>query len=370
LKNRTFADKKITEAMTHTIEKYFILLSLLLLCLQGQSQTVVWAKKASAAVSDTKRLIVLQLDSTDLPDVKKYKKRTDLVKLYQSYTRKFNEMIKTPILAHWQLCPKVDFMSMKDFLAFRRTATPKDKKETLVLLFESPEYQFMYALEKLPPAALANLEFEKVVSDDDYIQPISLFNLETVRPFDENEIAAAPSTALARIEVNRWYLNPSDIAFAVENMQTSLLSTANESNQFLFCVNFYNSDKGKLSIKTLLIPEAYTVKMSSGKKTITEADIKENYPWPWRFATNKEIDEAIEKKDATTAVLLSTTNLIANNDGGTYFWAVDAKDARTILGYSNPGNKNLGVATVMKENDLFDLNVRRLREIIETAKGN
>jgi hypothetical protein len=121
--------------------------------------------------------------------------------------------------------------------------------------------------------------------------------------------------------------------------------------------------------KTLLIPEEYTIKMSTGKKTITEAEIKKNYPWSWRFATYKEINEAIEQKDANTAVLFSSSHLIANKDGGTYFWVADAKDLRSILGYSTPGNKNFGVGTYMKENELYDLNERRLLEIVENAKG-
>lgn len=153
-------------------------------------------------------------------------------------------------------------------------------------------------------------------------------------------------------------------------MQASVLATAKEGNQFIFCLNVGNENKGKLMGKTLLIPEEYTVKMATGKKTITEADIKKNYPGTWRFASYKEIDEAIAKKDASTAVLFSTTHLIANNDGGTYFWAVDAMDANTILAYSTPGNKNVGVGTVMKENNLYDLNERRLKEIVQTAKGD
>jgi hypothetical protein len=281
--------------MLHKIKCLFIL-PLILLCSYGQAQTIVWAKKAKDALTDTKRLIVLQLDSTDIPNIKKYKKRKDLIGAYAKYTRTFNEMIKTPILTHWHLCKQVDFMSVKDYLAFRKQASAKDKKETLVLLFGYPEYQFMNALEKLPSAVLENIDFEKVTTNGDYIQPIVLFDLETVRSsIDGKEVAAAPTLALASMDINRWYLNASDIAFAVENMQMSMQATADQGNAFLFCINFSNTDKGKLMGKTLLIPEEYTIKMSTGKKTITEAEIKKNYPWSWRFATYKEINEARAK---------------------------------------------------------------------------
>ncbi|MBL7780222.1 MAG: hypothetical protein JNM22_03325 [Saprospiraceae bacterium] len=330
----------------------------------AQAQCVVWDRK-SDALSDTKRLIVLQLDSTDLPDVKKLKKNTDLVKAYSRYTRVFNDMIKQPVQSHWTLCKQIDFMTVKDFIAFRKKAGAQDKKQTLVLLFESPEYQFMNALENEEPAALAHIEFEKVKTGSDFTQPVSLFNLENVRPFDDNEIATGATTALARLEFSRWYLTASDIVFALEQMQEALRANAQQRNEFIFYLNFNPSNKGKLAGKTLLIPEEYTIKAGNGKKTIQDADLKKLYSWPWKFASNKEIDDAVAKKDPNFAVLVSTTHEIANALGGTYFWAMDT--GGSILGYSTPGNKNLGVGTVMKEKDLYDLNERRVKEIVENG---
>lgn len=91
-----------------------LLLLIFVSCYYGKAQCVVWDRKAKV-LSETKRLIVLQLDSTDLPDVKKLKKNTDLVKAYSRYTRAFNEMIQKPVQSHWTLCKQIDFMTVKDF---------------------------------------------------------------------------------------------------------------------------------------------------------------------------------------------------------------------------------------------------------------
>jgi hypothetical protein len=343
-----------------------ILLSLLSAC-QIQAQTQVWDRKAEDAVKNSKRLIVLLLDPTDLPNDKKFKKRPELVKAYEKYVGEFNEMIKSPIQAHWRLTKQVDFMPVRDLIAFRNKAGKQELGETLVLRFPMVEYNFMYATSSLSTEEVANFWAEKGRVDDDYVQNISLYNLRDVRPFSANSVTSGPNSFLAEYYCNRWFLTTAEIAFALENMQEVIQLKAKRTCDE-YCVVFDPANKGKLATKTLLIPAEYTVKAKNGKKTIDETELKSAYPWPWRFASVAEIAEAIAKKEADKAVLFSTQYLPTGPLFGTYFWVVDAADARTILGYSTPGNLNVGVGTVAKENGLNDLNMRRVKEIVKGAQ--
>lgn len=331
-----------------------------------QAQTLVWDQKADDALKNSKRLIVLLIDSTDLPNDKKIQKRADWVKAYEKYCTAFNTNIRKPVSDHWRLSKQIDFMSIDAAMKLRDKVSSKERESVLVLYFLNPEYNFMYATEKWSDEALSAFSPEKGKPEDDVTQPIYLFTLNNISRFDENEIFAAPVKALCTYTCNRWFVTPAELGFALENMQDALQLKA-KGNGERYPAVFDASGKGKLAGKTLLIPEDFTVKAKGGKKTITDPVIQKAYPMPWRFAAWSEIDEAIRKKDPQYAVLFSTWFNETGKDYGTYFWAVDAADCRTILGYSTPGNKSIGIGTVAKEQDLYDLNERRLQEIAKNA---
>lgn len=334
-----------------------------------QAQTLVWDKNADDAIKNSKRLIVLQVDPTDLPDDKKIQKRKDWVHAFEKYCADFNAGIEKPIRDHWRLTKQVDFMSIDAAMKLREKMPGKERASVLVLYFLNPEYNFMYATGKLSAEELSAFTVEKGKPEDDVTQPVYLFTLDNISRFDENEIFAAPAKALCTYSCNRWFVTPGEMAFVVENMQ-DMLQVKAKGNRERYHANFENANKGKLAGKTLLIPEDYTIKAKGNKKTISDQAIKKAYPMPWRFASWKEIDAAIDQKDQQYAVLFSTWFNETGTDYGTYFWAVDATDARTILGYSTPGNKSIGIGTVAKEQDLYDLNERRVEEIVKQASAN
>lgn len=330
------------------------------------TQTLAWDKKADNAIKNSKQLIVLMVDSTDLPDDKKIQKRKDWVKAYGKYCADFNAKIINPVRDHWRLTKQIDFMTIDAAMKYRSKISAKERESVLVLYFLTPEYNFMYATEKLSPEELNHFTPEMGKPNDEVTQPVYLFTLDNVSRFDENEIFAAPASALCTYPCNRWFVTPAELAFALENMQDVLLLKA-KGNRERYPAAFEAGNKGKLAEKTLLIPEDYTVKVKGGKKTVGDVAIKKAYPFPWRFASLAEIDDVIEKKDQQYAVLFSTWFNETGPDYGTYFWAVDASDAHTILGYSTPGNKSIGIGNIAKEQDLYDLNERRLEEIVKNA---
>lgn len=332
----------------------------------SQAQTFVWDKKAEDAIKNSTRLIVLMVDSTDLPDDKKIQKRKDWVKAYEKHCANLNSQIIKSVRDHWRLTKQLDFMSIDEAMKLRDKIPAKERASVLVLYFLNPEYNFMYATEMLSTEELNGFTLEKGNPNDDVTQPVYLFTLDKVSRFDENEIFAAPANALCTYTCNRWVVTQAELAFAIENMQDMLQIKA-KGNRERYHVAFEDVNKGKLEKKTLLIPEDYTIKAKGNKKIISDLMLKTAYPMPWRIATWSEIDTAIEKKDQQYAVLFSTWFNETGTHYGTYFWAVDASDARTIVGYSTPGNKSIGVGTVAKEQDLYDLNERRIKEIAKNA---
>ncbi len=359
---------------THQPKMHKIIhLSLLLFLLasySAQAQTLLWDKKADNVIEQSKRLIVVLIDSTDLPNDKKFKKNPDLIRAYGKHVVQFNQMIQAPIREHWRLTEQIDFMTVQEFAAFKNKASTKDEKETLVMVFNIVNYQFLDASIHLSKEDITTFTVEKGRPDYDSKQSVWLFALKNVRPYQGNQILPYPSffSCRAAYENNRWYLTTADLSFAVENIQDMLALYAKGERNLAYMA-FDPANRGKLAEKTLVIPADFLVQAKDGKTTITEAEIKKSYPWPWRVATLAEIDSAILHKDAGLAILCSTrlshSAVVAN---GCYFWAVDAADARTILGYSTPGSKNIGVAVLTKEDNFYDLNVRRVEEIVKNAR--
>lgn len=57
----------------------------------------------------------------------------------------FNQMIQAPIRDHWRLTKQIDFMNMQEFAAYKNQASAKEEKETLVMVFNIVNYQFLDA---------------------------------------------------------------------------------------------------------------------------------------------------------------------------------------------------------------------------------
>jgi len=354
--------------MTFQQIRLLFLFSILFFTCQTQAQTLVWSKKADDALEESKRLIVILANPDDVPQDSKTQKRKFMLRAYEKYVAAFNEMIQEPIRSHWTLTKKVEFMTVGEVLALLKKADSKQKNQILVMWFPGMSERFLAATANMTSDDVIDLTPEKVKAPTDRTQSIFVYRLSAmfVDPEDENTLGAGENFALASYKCNRWWISKSDLIFSMENAQELLRAKAKGEGRSRDFISFDESNKSKLATKTLLIPTEYTVD-KAGKKTITESELKKAYPWPWRFATPAEINDAIDKKDATLAVLIGTDFSYDTNNMGTYFWAVDASDARTILGYSTPGNKNIGIATVAKEHDVYDLNVRRVEELVKNA---
>lgn len=354
--------------MTFQQIRLFFLFSILFFTCQTQAQTLVWSKKAEDALEESKRLIVMLVNPGDVPKDDKTQKRKFMLRAYEKYVASFNEMIQEPIPSHWTLTKKIEFMTVGEVLALRKKADSKQKDQILIMWFPGMSDRFFDVTASMTSDDVIDFSPEKVKPPTDRTQNIFVYRLSAifVDPTDENSLGAGENFALASYKCNRWWVSKSDLIFCMENAQELLRSKAKGESRSRDFISFDEANKGKLAGKTLLIPTEYTVD-KKGKKTITEAELKKAYPWPWRFATPAEINEALDKKDATLAVLVGTEFSYDTNNMGTYFWAVDASDARTILGYSTPGNKNIGIATVAKEHDVYDLNVRRVGELVKNA---
>lgn len=335
--------------------RLFLLLAVFLTaCTCLPAQTLVWDKHASEALQNSQRLVVVLLDPTDLTTDKKLLKNKALLKAYENYTTVFNDMLRQTVPAHWRLTKQVDFLTPVEVIGLRGRATVTELEQTLVLHFPMVKNNFLLAAQKLKKSQLAAFDPDKHRIKTDVGQAIYLHSLHYMTRFAENAVYAGPSFALCTFDGNQSFVSSSELAFSVENMQDMLRKLVEGGCKEPYCNTFDGANKRKLTTKTLLIPQEFVETAKNGKRTITDETLNNAFSMPWKLATWKEIDEAVAKQDATQAVLFSTRYTTAGPQYGTCFWAVDALDARTVLGFSAP---------VENEPDGYDLNLRRAGEI-------
>ena len=335
----------------------FFLAVFLMACSFLPAQTLVWDKHASDALQNSQRLVVVLLDPTDLTTDKKLLKNKALFKAYENYTTVFNDMLRQTVPAHWRLTKQIDFLTPVEVIGLRGRATASELEQTLVLHFPKVKNNFLLAAQKLKKSQLAAFDTDKHRIKTDAGQAIYLHSLNYMTRFAENAVYAGPSFALCTFDGTQGFISASELAFAVENMQDLLVKQSKGLCNQPYCWNFDAANKNKLTTKTLLIPQEFVETAKNGKRTITDAELNNAFSMPWKLATWKEIDEAVAKQDATKAVLFSTRYTTAGPQYGTYFWAVDALDARTVLGFSTP---------VENGPDGYDLDLRRVGELVRS----
>lgn len=301
------------------------------------AQSLVWDKQAPDALQNSQRLIVVLLDPTDLTDDKKLLKNKAFIKAYENYTNAFNDMLRQTVPAHWRLTKQVDFLTPVEVIGLRGRATATELEQTLVLHFPTVKNNYMLAVKKLGKKALGTFDPQNHRIKNDVGQPIYFHTLNYMTRFSENAVYGGPSFALCAFNGNQSFISTSELSFAVQNMQDLLRKQVEGGCKEPYCNTYDKSNKAKFTMKTLLIPQEFVENAKNGKRTITNEELDDAFSIPWKIVTWKEIDEAVAKQDATKAVLFSTTYQTAGPQYGTYFWAVDAGDGRTILGYSTPG---------------------------------
>lgn len=318
--------------------RLFLFLAVFLtVCSCLPAQTLVWDKHASEALQNSQRLVVVLLDPTDLTTDKKLLKNKALLKAYENYTTAFNDMLRQTVPAHWRLTKQIDFLTPVEVIGLRGRATAAELEQTLVLHFPTVKNNFLLAAQKLKKGQLAVFDTDKHRIKTDVGQAIYLHALHYMTRFAENSVYAGPSFALCTFDGNQGFVASSELSFALENMQDLLRKQAEGGCKEPYCNTYEAANKAKLTTKTLLIPQEFVETAKNGKRTITNEELNNAFTMPWKLATWKEIDEAMVKQDATKAVLFSTRYTTAGPQYGTYFWAVDVLDARTIMGYSPPG---------------------------------
>jgi hypothetical protein len=369
--------QKITKLASSLLFSLFILHSI-------HGQSIVLEKDAKEVIQNYKKFYVVLPDNSTAATTKEVVKKYDyMLAPYQKYCDNFNASIKESIQAHWHLTSNVEFVSEKEFFKMVKNSDKKERKQknALVLTFPDLWDNYFNLTKGLKPFEFTKFNPKNPKLENEWINSIYLSRYEDLFVMSigtlQNKVFNSIADAAASYAVRGWDIKPAEVIFALENMQFLIKKKATMKNGDYFeeDLAMESNNKGKLQNKTLLIPIEYTFNIKKGIKVITEAEIKSLYPWKWRFATWEEINEAIDKKDDTIAILYSTycrmvyRSFTYRKDPtqGYYYWAVDASDVNSVLSFSDDGATKTALYTKI-EKDPCPLSKRRISDLVENAK--
>jgi len=301
------------------------------------------------------RLIVLYQKPLDILEIKEYRKNPEMAAWYKAGMDSVNNLWKSVVRTHWKLHSNIEFMSLDEFQKNLRSL--KDLKESPLVLAYKQVHHGINAELTAPRNNKASFKpdvYEHSWFDTQWYG-IGLFTLNKgAWPSGEQDDSyyeemtshwkscTIYSTA-ALYYAGHWFPNYADLVFGLNNIQATLQLRAKDGK-------FSNSDQLRppaqteiLKQKTLLIPlNCLQTKDNKGNliQDVPEEEVQKSYPYPFKIVSKKEIDAAVQAKDARFAVLLQSSwpGVPGTGKKDVQFWAVDAADGRSILGGAVSGS--------------------------------
>lgn len=298
------------------------------------------------------RLVVIVQKPVDANELRPFKKNPGMDKLYFAALDTLNMNWIEAVKKHWKLHKDLQFISVDELLQMQKTLSKEERAKVLVLAYSNVEERIRTELQerdvkKLPVAVKKN----ETSLYADARTDVGLYQLGALKKlvvaYDNVYYRALSETwkeciipnVCATYEISNWYPGYADLTFALINMQELMIRRAADKK-----VKGSKQDIGPkqaqlLQNKTLLVPEIYTQMWKKDKLEIdvTEASIRESYPYPFKIVRQEEIDRVVRANDKQYAILLRSVWPGVPGTGltGIYYWAVDAADCKTVLSYSD-----------------------------------
>lgn len=317
-----------------------------------QAQSYAEPKLSEKVLTDTSyQLIVVVQKPVKVNELRPFKKNPGMDKLYHDALDTLNANWVAAVQAHWKLHKNPKFMSVDELLKFREPLSKPERAKILVLAYGSVEDRLRSTLEERAAKK------QPMVLDKYIIHPwlraytsVGLYNLEALNKImasgdgtyyeslSESWQKCVIPTVCACYYIGNWYPGYADLAFALTNIQ-ELMQRRAEDKKFKDTNVANGVRKPKLlENKTLLIPVAYTQGYHVNELLIdvTEADIRANYPYPFKIVKQDEIDRVFRAQDSQYAILFRSLwpGVPGTGYSEAHYWAVDAADGHSIISFT------------------------------------
>lgn len=262
-------------------------------------------KPKDIALVKSQPLIVL-LKEEDPKQLKKLATKPEDLADYKASIADYNTEIKELAPKLWKFSPSVEFKSESEVESLRKTK----KTQRAVLRHVNLALAHRHHMGGSPGGVANPNNFYYTT------EQVSALVLSLVGDGDENQVA--------RIQIAPGAVYTSDMIFSIKYLQTYIQGRADGRSSNDFREEIARNGK-KLPTKTLLVDE------SDVKNKLTEADIKQAYPFPYQIVPRTTIETAAAAGDTRYAYI----RLLPVTESAMVQVVVDAANA-DLMGFSLP----------------------------------
>jgi hypothetical protein len=264
--------------------------------------------KDIAAVKSQPLIIVLK--DEDPKELKKLAKKEEEMATYQTYIANYNAQMQELAPKLWSFSPAVEFRHESELPALRKAKGPQ-RAVFQHLNFRATHRHGAGGL--AAPGMPSNYYYTS--------EQVSAMVLQLLGNGDESQVW--------RLQIAPGAVYNSDLIFGLRSCQSYFKGRADGRSRADVKEEIARNGK-RLRTKTLLIDEADV------KSSLTAADIKQAYPFPYQIVPRLTIETAAATSDPRYAYI----RLLPATESIMVQVAVDAADSE-LLGYSLPGRVQL-----------------------------